>query len=59
MEALIDQVLNIIMRSAIWRTAWHLPPATLVFIAVVVFIIIAIRRKRRGKRSYRSRRKWF
>lgn len=63
MDSLIDEALNTLMHSAIWRITWHLPLSTLIIVAVVVFGILAYRRSRRGasRYRYRSRRKskWF
>lgn len=60
MQDLIDMVLETLLRSVIWRTTWGLPLSTLIIIGVIVFLILAYRRrsrprKRSRKRSYKSR----
>jgi len=70
MDALIDEVLETLMHSAIWRSTAHLSLTTLIIIAVITFAILAYRRSKNkslGRRSsrrrglrYRSRyRKWI
>lgn len=53
MDALIDQALETILHSAIWRSTWHMSFSTLVIVAVVAFVILAYRRSG-GSRSGRS-----
>ncbi len=59
MEALIDEALATIMHSAIWRSTWHMSFTTLVVVAVVAFLLLAYRRRKRGnskpRRKYRYR----
>jgi len=59
MDALIDQVLETILHSAIWRSMWHMPLSTLLIIAALAFLILAYRRSRKkdsdGKSRYRYR----
>ncbi|MGH1540251.1 MAG: hypothetical protein ACRBHB_07500 [Arenicella sp.] len=62
MQGLIDQVLESILHSVIWRSTWHLPLPTLLLIGVIVFLILAYRRSSRSNRRnprpskrYRSR----
>ena len=56
MDALIDQALETILHSAIWRSTWHMSFTTLVIVAVLAFVILAYRRSKRGgsKRGGRS-----
>lgn len=53
MNDLIDMVLETVLRSVIWRSTWHMPLTVLICLGVVVFIILAYRR-RGGKRHYRK-----
>jgi hypothetical protein len=53
MDALIDQALETLMHSAIWRSTWYMSFSTLITVAVVTFIILAWRRSR-GKKSRKS-----
>ncbi len=59
MDALIDQALETLLHSAIWRSTWHMSLTTLIIVAVIAFGLLAYRR-RKGKTSrrgyrYRSR----
>ena len=70
MDALIDQVLETVLRSAIWRTTWYLSFEVLIAVAIIAFLLLAFRRKRRslnrrgqasnkaGKPKYRYRKKY-
>lgn len=62
MDSLIDQVLNTILHSAIWRSMWHIPLPALIAIAVIAFLLLAYRRTRRlkssKKRGYKYRSKY-
>lgn len=64
MDALIDQALETILHSAIWRSTWHMSMTTLIIVAVVAFLLLAYRRSRktnnrRGKNGrYRYRNKY-
>lgn len=55
MDSLIDQVLNTILHSAIWRAMWHVPLPALIGIAVVAFLLLAYRRTRRTRSNKRKR----
>jgi len=57
MDALIDEVLETLMHSAIWRSTAHLSLTTLIVVAVLAFAILAYRRSKRGsgRRSGRGR----
>lgn len=58
MDALIDQALETLLHSAIWRSTWHMSMTTLIVVAVVAFLILAYRRRnggRKSKRGYRYR----
>ncbi len=46
MDSLIDQVLNTILNASIWKGLARLDNMTLLAVAVAVFVIIAIRRRR-------------
>ncbi len=60
MDALIDMVLETVLRSAIWRTTGYLSLEVLLGVAIIAFLVLAYRsqRKRRNARSvykYRDR----
>jgi len=59
MQDLIDLVLETILRSVVWRTTWHLELGTLIAIGVIVFAILAYRRRKKPTRrsGYRYRRR--
>ncbi len=64
MDALIDEALETILHSAIWRSTWHMSMTTLIIVAVIAFLLLAYRRSRRTsqgksrKRGYRYRNKY-
>lgn len=59
MNALIDEALETLMHSAIWRITWHLELTTLIIIAVVAFIVLAYRRRKNtGSKHRRGRKYW-
>jgi len=62
MDALIDEALETILHSAIWRSTWHMSMTTLIVVAVVAFLLLAYRRSRKtnrhrkkGEYRYRNR----
>jgi cytochrome bd-type quinol oxidase subunit 1 len=55
MDALIDQALETVLHSAIWRSMWHMQLSTLIIIAAVAFLVLAYRRTRKKDSSRKSR----
>lgn len=55
MDALIDEALATIMHSAIWRSTWHMSLTTLLVVAIVAFLLLAYRRRKRGSSRPRRR----
>jgi len=58
MDALIDEVLETILHSAIWRSTAYLSFTTLIVIAILAFAILAYRRTRK-RGTGKTRRKAF
>ncbi len=62
MDALIDQALETILHSAIWRSTWHMSSTTLIVVAIVAFALLAYRRRKKSKSSqkggYKYRRRY-
>lgn len=62
MDALIDMVLETVLRSAIWRTTWHMSFEVLIGVAIIAFLLLAYRSRRNrspGGSSKRSRKRGF
>lgn len=55
MEALIDMVLETVLRSAIWRTTGYLSLEGLLGVAIIAFLLLAYRSNRKRRRVLDSR----